>query len=77
MPTTHLIAVATYAIISLTAVIAIPDRRLILAMLIIGGIICSVIPHPALPTVGAVVGVQALTLIAGQTTIQLRRRHRS
>ena len=77
MPTAHLVAVAVYAAISLAAVIAIPDRRLMLAMLIIGGVITTVVSHPALPTVGAVIAVQALTIIARETAIRLRRRRRS
>ena len=75
MPTAHLIAVATLAVISLLAVIAIPSRWTTIAMTSIGGLICTVTGD--IHTTAAVVGVQILTIITGEVAIRVRRRKRS
>ena len=74
MPTAHLIAVATLVVISLPAVIAIPSRWTTIAMTSIGGLICTVTGDIQLTA--AVVGVQILTIIAGEVAIRVRRRKR-
>ena len=72
METPHLIAIGTLAAISLTAVIAIPNRWTIIAMTAIGGLMCTV--GGDIRFTMAVVGVQLLTVIAGEIAIRLRRR---
>ena len=72
MPTAHLIAVATLAVISLPAVIAIPNRWTTIAMTSIGGFICTLTGD--IRTTAAVIGVQILTVIAGEIAIRFRRR---
>ena len=74
METSHLIAAGTLAVISLTTVIAIPNRWTIIGMTAIGGLMCTIAGDPKLTAV--VVAVQLLTVIAGEIAIRLRRRRK-
>ena len=68
MPTAYLIAVATLAVISLPVVIAILNRRLIIAVTAIAGLMTTIVGDPRMTA--AVVILQILTVLVGKITIR-------
>ena len=74
MATHYLIAIATLAVISLPTVIVIPNRWTVIGMTAVGGVMCTIVGD--LRFMLAIIGVQLLTIIAGEIAIRRRRRKR-